>query len=95
MRCIGFEYEDQRSTYPMNMSCGLAAPEVCFRMSGVSSVSYNKSELEKEVEEVERCVPSEKPKLSTTGIKDDTVKYVVPSFISSAIILPFRRATTP
>jgi len=39
--------------------------------------------------------PSANPKLSTTGRSAETLKKAVPSFISSATILPRRFATTP
>jgi hypothetical protein len=51
--------------------------------------------LYKKADKIEAAVPSAKPKLSATGNKAETVKNEVPSFISSATILPFRFATTP
>ena len=77
--------QEEDTTHPLNTSCGLAAPDVFFRISAMPSV--------KSAERTE-CSPSENPKLSTTGMTEDTVMYVVPSFISSATIRPLRLPTT-
>jgi hypothetical protein len=80
---------DEIVTHPLNMSCGLAAPDVFLRISIFDRDQCCISHVK------QGNIPSENPKLSTTGMSDETVKYVVPSFISSATIRPFRRATTP
>lgn len=75
-------------THPLKISCGLAAPDVRLRISA-SRCETTPSQL------ANSSSPSAKPKLSTTGRRADTVKNVVPSFISSATIRPRRFATTP
>lgn len=75
-------------THPLKISCGLAAPEVRLRISTTQSQRIrNRFRVSN--------MPSANPKLSTTGSNAETVKKLVPSFISSATTLPRLFATTP